>query len=159
MPKKTTFLTEGSASNPDGQDPGAPTTTNEAHATDQQAQIEQQAGLENRESSGVAETTESENREDEEEEEDEDEASDDDYVDYVNPFYPQYSHTQPTDSDKEKNQSSDNPDEDQSSGDVRPISAVAPKVLQQDDTQVEISSTPAFQCLEEVGSPFGVRNP
>lgn len=141
VPKKTTFLTE------DGQQ--------QAEAPTAEAEADQPQVPENRESSGVAETTESEaNNNDEEEEEQEEEASDDDYVDYVNPFYPQYSHTQPTtDSDKEKNQSSDNADEEeQSSGDVRPISAVAPKVLQQDETQVEISSTPAFQCLEEVSS-------
>lgn len=34
--------------------------------------------------------------------------------------------------------------------DLRPISAVAPKVLHQDELQVEVSSTPAFQSLEEV---------
>jgi len=32
----------------------------------------------------------------------------------------------------------------------RAISAVAPKILEQDEGQIEISSTPAFQCLEEV---------
>ena len=34
--------------------------------------------------------------------------------------------------------------------DLRPISAIAPKVLHQDELQVEVSSTPAFQSLEEV---------
>jgi hypothetical protein len=34
--------------------------------------------------------------------------------------------------------------------DNRPISAIAPKVKLQDEIQVEVSSTPAFQCLEEV---------
>lgn len=34
--------------------------------------------------------------------------------------------------------------------DTRPISAVAPKATHQDDSQVEVSSTPAFQCLDEV---------
>lgn len=36
---------------------------------------------------------------------------------------------------------------------IRPLSAVAPKIFQQPDdgnVQIEISSTPAFQCLEEV---------
>jgi hypothetical protein len=32
----------------------------------------------------------------------------------------------------------------------RPISAVAPKVTQRDERQIEVSSTPAFQFLEEV---------
>jgi hypothetical protein len=30
------------------------------------------------------------------------------------------------------------------------LSAIAPKIIQQDDTEIEVSSTPAFQCLEEV---------
>ena len=34
--------------------------------------------------------------------------------------------------------------------DNRAISAVAPKIFEQDEGQIEISSTPAFQCLEEV---------
>ena len=34
--------------------------------------------------------------------------------------------------------------------DVRPVSAVAPKVVFHDETQVEVSSTPAFQCIDEV---------
>ena len=32
----------------------------------------------------------------------------------------------------------------------RPLSALAPKIFDQDDSQLEISSTPAFQCLEEL---------
>ena len=32
----------------------------------------------------------------------------------------------------------------------RPISAVPPKIQHQDEAVVEVSSTPAFQCLEEV---------
>lgn len=34
------------------------------------------------------------------------------------------------------------------------ISAVAPKVFQQEESQVEVSSSPAFQCLDEVRSFF-----
>jgi hypothetical protein len=41
-------------------------------------------------------------------------------------------------------------DEDEAVQDLRPISAVAPKILHQDELQVEVSSTPAFQSLEEV---------
>ena len=41
-------------------------------------------------------------------------------------------------------------DENEPIQDLRPISAVAPKVLHQDELQVEVSSTPAFQSLEEV---------
>ena len=33
---------------------------------------------------------------------------------------------------------------------LRPLSALAPRVMHQDEAQVEVSSTPAFQCLEEV---------
>ena len=31
-----------------------------------------------------------------------------------------------------------------------PISAVAPKVVHQEESQVEVSASPAFQCLDEV---------
>lgn len=31
-----------------------------------------------------------------------------------------------------------------------PISAVAPKVVHQEENQVEVSASPAFQCLDEV---------
>jgi hypothetical protein len=40
----------------------------------------------------------------------------------------------------------------------RPISAVAPKVQQRDERQIEVSSTPAFQCLEEVSIPQNLDN-
>ena len=32
----------------------------------------------------------------------------------------------------------------------RPISALAPTVRTQEESQVEVSASPAFQCLEEV---------
>lgn len=31
-----------------------------------------------------------------------------------------------------------------------PISAVPPKVIHQEESQVEVSASPAFQCLDEV---------
>ena len=31
-----------------------------------------------------------------------------------------------------------------------PISALPPKVVQQEESQVEVSASPAFQCLDEV---------
>ena len=34
--------------------------------------------------------------------------------------------------------------------DSRPISALAPTVRTQEESQVEVSASPAFQCLEEV---------
>ena len=33
-----------------------------------------------------------------------------------------------------------------------PISALPPKVIQQEESQVEVSASPAFQCLDEVNS-------
>lgn len=33
-----------------------------------------------------------------------------------------------------------------------PISAVAPKVVHQEESQVEVSASPAFQCLDEVNT-------
>lgn len=33
-----------------------------------------------------------------------------------------------------------------------PISAVPPKVIHQEESQVEVSASPAFQCLDEVQS-------
>lgn len=32
-----------------------------------------------------------------------------------------------------------------------PISALPPKVIHQEESQVEVSASPAFQCLDEVG--------
>ena len=34
---------------------------------------------------------------------------------------------------------------------VTPISALPPRVVLQEENQVEVSSSPAFQCLDEVG--------
>jgi hypothetical protein len=49
-------------------------------------------------------------------------------------------------------QEEDDDDETETPAGLRPISAVAPKVLMQDESQVEVSSTPAFQSLEEVNN-------
>lgn len=35
-----------------------------------------------------------------------------------------------------------------------PISAVPPRVVAQEENQMEVSSSPAFQCLDEVFKPF-----
>lgn len=98
-----------------------------------------------------------------EEEDEEDEDDDDEYDEYMeeypdNPFY-EYQLPAPTIEGKAGDSKIDE-DENGSAGDeqqqdemeVRALSAVAPKIFQQDDSgaQVEISSTPAFQCLEEV---------
>ena len=45
------------------------------------------------------------------------------------------------------------PDEESDDGalpESRPISALAPTVRTQEESQVEVSASPAFQCLEEV---------
>ena len=36
-----------------------------------------------------------------------------------------------------------------------PISALPPKVVQQEESQVEVSASPAFQCLDEVKRKIG----
>lgn len=75
-----------------------------------------------------------------------DEADDEDYI---NPFsqYLPLKHKQPDPTanpdDEEKNKK-DDIDEN------RPLSPLAPKHFDQDELQVEISATPAFQCLEEL---------
>jgi hypothetical protein len=86
----------------------------------------------------------------------ENESEEDEYYYGDNPF------TQPTTLDAQsvindvsQNKGSKHTDKSHDStgeeaGEKRAISAVAPKVLEQDESQVEISSTPAFQCLEEV---------
>ena len=91
----------------------------------------------------------SDNDEDISEKDDEQEDDDDEEFDtngYQNPFSQPYILPQKKSSAREnieiRNLSS--------IGDQRPISALAPKTLQNDDTQIEISSTPAFQFLEEV---------
>lgn len=82
------------------------------------------------------------NLEDNEEDEDYDEETGDEYH---NPFYPFIT---PLKNDSEQNETKDGTETVQDN--LRPISAIAPRIFQQDETQVEISSTPAFQCLEEV---------
>lgn len=43
-------------------------------------------------------------------------------------------------------------DEDEDSDDFSPtIVALPPKVMKQEESQIEVSFSPAFQCLEEVG--------
>jgi hypothetical protein len=96
--------------------------------------------------------------EDQDEEEEEDDLDDeyDEYADeYPNPFY---EFMMPRSDDKlasrEKNVEEGVDERAQVEEEVRPISAIAPKIFQQDETQIEISSTPAFQCLEEVQFSF-----
>ncbi len=96
----------------------------------------------------------------------ENESEEDDYYYGDNPFYQpttldaqsinndvsQTKGTKHTDKSHDDNYSTATADE--TTGEKRAISAVAPKVLDQDEGQVEISSTPAFQCLEEVSILF-----
>lgn len=65
--------------------------------------------------------------------------------DYPNPFY-QY----PSQLSTTHNDATSKKIDTDSASDNRPISAIAPKIYNQDDSHVEISSTPAFQSLEEV---------
>ena len=92
--------------------------------------------------------------------ESENESEEEDYYS-ENPYYQTITPAQSTFNDlsqtkgSKQNQSEKSNDEfstvGEGGGEKRPISAVAPKVLDQDESHVEISSTPAFQCLEEVG--------
>ena len=85
---------------------------------------------------------------------------DDDYNDelldeddeYPNPFFQQYSESKQTNIENGSNRRDDenSPTTTEYEKKNKVISAIAPKILQQDDTQIEVSSTPAFQCLEEV---------
>lgn len=96
---------------------------------------------------------------------DDDDMDDDgDYDDYMdeypeNPFYEYQLPEQPGHSQviyRDPSASSYG-EREQIEEEVRPISAVAPKIFhQQDDgtAHIEISSTPAFQCLEEVFKLF-----
>lgn len=87
---------------------------------------------------------------DNDDDEDEDEDDEDDETDtYQNPFYLPAELLNSTKSKSDLNNLM-NQDDGLVEEDVGIISAVAPKMSQQDDVQVEISSTPAFQCLEEV---------
>lgn len=92
---------------------------------------------------------------------DEEQEEDDEYYeyndDYPNPFYQKYDpNTNAIDSKAKKDTGSLLESESNAEDLIHntPISAIAPKIFQQDDTQVEISSTPAFQCLEEVSEIF-----
>ena len=80
--------------------------------------------------------------------EDEDEDEDDDFNPdaYPNPYL------QPFSSMINSNIIKEEPEEDiiQYEENASPLSALAPKVMHTDEAQVEVSSTPAFQCLEEV---------
>lgn len=71
----------------------------------------------------------------------------DDDEDYQNPFY-QHSNNL---SQNLKIEKAISPEVDlDPEAENRAISAIAPKIYHQDDNHVEISSTPAFQSLEEV---------
>jgi len=93
----------------------------------------------------------------------ENESEEDEYYYGDNPFYqPTTLDAQSTINDVSQTKGSKHIDKSHDSageetGEKRAISAVAPKVLDQDDGQVEISSTPAFQCLEEVLNFFSVK--
>jgi hypothetical protein len=100
---------------------------------------------------GDAADDEDENNQSEEEDDD-----DDDYLDdvdeYVNPFS-QFLPLQQPEPASGNNQSSGEEigiKNDEPEDENRPLSARAPKIYEQDDAHVEISSTPAFQCLEEL---------
>jgi hypothetical protein len=77
---------------------------------------------------------------------DEDEEDQDEDKDYPNPFeqhyYAPYEQVDKYDINY-LNEQTDHVE-------TRPLSVIAPKLVQHDDVQIEISSTPAFQCLEEV---------
>ena len=82
------------------------------------------------------------NADNDEEDDDIDEESDA----YPNPFSQHYSlFSNPHMIKEEKEDDEITYDEN-----LPPISALAPEVMHQDEAQVEVSSTPAFQCLEEV---------
>lgn len=115
---------------------------------------------------------EDEMNEEEEEDEDEEEEDEGDYDDYDMDGYPEnpfYEYQLPTVVRPEDGEEAGNSlgatggvekageesvnELEQAEEEVRPLSAIAPKVFQQPDdgnVQIEISSTPAFQCLEEV---------
>lgn len=101
-----------------------------------------------------------ENLDNEDDENEDDENNYEEYMDeYENPFYQYQLPARGQSGNKNtivdgKTQSVDGLDErEQAEEELRPLSAVAPKVFQQQDdgtAHIEISSTPAFQCLEEV---------
>jgi hypothetical protein len=100
-------------------------------------------------------------QEEEENDDEHDEDGDDDYNEYEeygeddnNPFYQYASNIDNQNQNAQKKAANDDDDdgedENEVQDEIRPLSAVAPKIFHQDEAQVEISSTPAFQCLEEV---------
>lgn len=102
---------------------------------------------------------EDEDPEEDQDEEEEDDDLDDEYDEYADEYpNPFYEFMMPRSDDKlasrEKNVEEGVDERAQVEEEVRPISAIAPKIFQQDETQIEISSTPAFQCLEEVQFSF-----
>jgi hypothetical protein len=90
-------------------------------------------------------------------EDDEDDDDDDDFNpdSYPNPFLQQFHNS--FDNQNMIREEGDN-DLNRYEENIRPISALAPKIFQQDDVQVEVSSTPAFQCLEEVKILYSIFN-
>lgn len=90
--------------------------------------------------------------EDEDEYSDNENPDDEDYDDefnpdaYPNPYLQQFNQTANANIIKEEKEDEENHYEEN----LRPLSALAPKVMLQDEAQVEVSSTPAFQCLEDV---------
>lgn len=55
-------------------------------------------------------------------------------------------------SDKESEDGRDKEEDEEPLKYAPAISALPPRVIQQEESQVEVSASPAFQCLEEVGT-------
>ena len=131
--KLSTFLTE--ASNLDGGEAGAKSKVGSAHSNFTVNDGED------------GESLNDDDEEEDEEDDDEDDQSDEEYLndtdEYTNPFSMHLPIKQTTEQE-EKELNEANKDEN------RPLSALAPKIYEQDELHVEISSTPAFQCLEEL---------
>ncbi len=93
---------------------------------------------------------------------DENENSDEEeYETYENPFVQKYGSEVPAKSAQEEEEESSLNDTYEDNELLksqvqtnRPISAIPPKIMRQDEAIVEVSSTPAFQCLEEVKCLF-----
>jgi hypothetical protein len=96
---------------------------------------------------------EGEEHADDEDEENNESEDDDDYLDdvdeYVNPFS-QYLPLQQADPNVNQSNEAIGIKHEENEDENKPLSARAPKIYEQDESQVEISSTPAFQCLEEL---------
>ncbi len=140
--EKSTFLTE--SSNIDDQ------RINENGERRHTAKTDEQSIRESSANDGEEETySDNEmNNENPDDDEDEDEDEDDDFNPdaYPNPFLQQFSQMANSNIIKEEQED----DIVQYEENLRPLSALAPRVMHQDEAQVEVSSTPAFQCLEEV---------